>query len=126
MKVWEVGTGKLLRELDGFAAAAYGVEWSPDGKRLAGASWDGTALIWRVADWVPIARLSTSGGRMGEVHWAPDGKTLATGGVGRIDLWDTSTWARRKTLRGPSDPVWALAWAPGATGSWRWATRGCA
>jgi WD40 repeat protein len=35
--------------------------------------------------------------------------------VGRLDLWETGSWARRRTLKGPSDPIWAFAWSPDST-----------
>ncbi len=56
----------------------YRVVFSPDGKTLATASWDGTAKLWNTASGAEIMRYNTSG-----VSWSaafsPDGAYLAVG-----------------------------------------------
>ena len=51
VRVWDAESGKELRKYTGHAVAQYafvvGVAFFPDGKRLASASADGTARIWR-------------------------------------------------------------------------------
>jgi WD40 repeat protein len=44
---WDLATGKELGQLRGHLAAVNGIAFSPDGRLLASASDDGTALIWK-------------------------------------------------------------------------------
>ncbi len=54
------------------------VSWSPDGKRVATGSEDGTARVMETETGKEVARLA-HGGRVFSVSWSPDGKRVATG-----------------------------------------------
>jgi RNA polymerase sigma factor (sigma-70 family) len=45
--VWDVATGKIVATLRGHRDRIFGLAFSPDGKLLASASWDGTVKIWQ-------------------------------------------------------------------------------
>ena len=47
VRVWDATTGKELRKYEGHTNGVHSVTFFPDGKRIASASWDGTARIWR-------------------------------------------------------------------------------
>ena len=47
VRVWDAVTGKELRKYEGHTAGVTTVAFCPDGKRIASASVDGTARIWR-------------------------------------------------------------------------------
>ena len=47
VRVWDAATGKELRAYEGHSGIVAGVAFFPDGKRIASASHDGTARIWR-------------------------------------------------------------------------------
>ncbi len=46
VRVWEVGKEKPAWVLEGHLNVVKSVAFSPDGNRLASASWDSTALVW--------------------------------------------------------------------------------
>lgn len=46
VRVWDVETRTLLRKLEGHRSTVWGLSLSPDGTRLASASYDGSVCIW--------------------------------------------------------------------------------
>lgn len=88
---------------------------SPDGSRLASASFDGVAIVWDIATGQPVyPPLQGHDGRVLTVAWSPDGKFLATGGTdSRIILWDAATGGLLGApLLGHSNWVRSLTWTP--------------
>ena len=56
--------------------------FSPDGKTLATASWDGTVRLWQVETGQELLTLAGSGSAVFSVAFAPDGRALAAGCAG--------------------------------------------
>jgi WD40 repeat protein len=48
--VWSSSSGSTLLTLTGHINYVFSVAWSPDGSKIATASSDGTALVWRAVD----------------------------------------------------------------------------
>jgi hypothetical protein len=48
-RVWDAGSGEMLRELKGHHGTIFSAEFSPNGERVVTASDDGTAAVWDVS-----------------------------------------------------------------------------
>ena len=79
MKVWDAQTGQELLTLKGHSGRVKSVAFSPDGKRLASASWDETVKVWDAQTGQEL--LSLKERWRNSVAFSPDGKRLASGDV---------------------------------------------
>jgi WD40 repeat protein len=74
----------------GHAASVNALAWSPDGQRIASASFDGTVHLWRALDGKEAFVYRGHEDSVLTVAWSPDGQHLAS--AGRDDLvhvWKT-------------------------------------
>jgi WD40 repeat protein/serine/threonine protein kinase len=84
--VMDAQTGDTLLTLSGHANNVPGVAYSPDGKRIATASLDGTTRLWDAVTGQELLILYNSD-NVGRVEFSPDGKYLATldqAGISRV------------------------------------------
>jgi WD40 repeat protein len=108
VKVWDAATGKAITELKGVGAALLYVEFSPDGKYLAGGEKDGRVRVWDAATGEVKAELKGSAKEVIALTFSADGKTLASGDAfepGEIRLWDWAAGKQKKRLKGHPDGV---------------------
>jgi WD40 repeat protein/DNA-binding SARP family transcriptional activator/tRNA A-37 threonylcarbamoyl transferase component Bud32 len=114
--VWDVNTGRRVLTLRGHSDIVPGVAFSPDGRRIATESFDGTAGIWDASNG---RRLLTLRGHSGSVFggwFSPDGSILAThGSDGTARIWDVETGSQLMVLAGHLGPLGDVAWSPDGT-----------
>jgi WD40 repeat protein/serine/threonine protein kinase/Leucine-rich repeat (LRR) protein len=134
------GTG-LIRTLEGHTSNVSSIAFSPDGKILASASYDGTVNLWDSAAGELQKRLETNLTNF-SIAFSPDGARLAVAGSGwrghantradihevhRADIHEVHLWgvvgnAMQTKLIGHTDTVFSVAYSPDgsmiASGSW--------
>ncbi|KAI0332631.1 WD40 repeat-like protein [Cubamyces sp. BRFM 1775] len=102
----------------------WNLEWSHNGKYLATASRDRTAIIWRVEFdkdpryrvYSPEFTLRDHEYHVGCVSWSLDDSILLTASESRITLWNARTGLRVRSLDQHTEVVTALAWLPDGSG----------
>jgi WD40 repeat protein/serine/threonine protein kinase len=125
VKIWDAAGGELLWSRTGRTAKdAQGpyVEWfnsvafSPDGKRLAGASSFGTVRHWEIAGGPAMETTFVKGQRtagLESIAFSPDGKRLASASSNRpVQVWDAVSGQLILTFQGPTGNVRNIAYSP--------------
>ena len=79
--VWDLQTGKRLRELTGHQGWVNSVAVSPDGRHAVTGSHDQSVAVWDLATGQPLTQVSLDG-PVWCVAWAPDGRFLIAGDAG--------------------------------------------
>jgi WD40 repeat protein len=74
--LWQAETGKVISRLAGHAFQISAATFSPDGQRIATASWDETVRLWDGQTGDEIALYRGHMGRVYDVSFSPDGNFL--------------------------------------------------
>lgn len=91
IKLWDLATGKEVRELRDHSDAVYSVAFSADGKWLASGAADRAVKVWDVASGRRLYTLGESTDWVYAVAWSPTGNLLAAAGVDRsIRVWQVT------------------------------------
>jgi WD40 repeat protein len=99
--------------LRGHRDCVWSIAWSPDGSKLATASWDKTAKVWEAGTGRELHTLDGHQDRVWSIAWSPDGSKLATASADKTaKVWEAGTGRELLTLRGHQDSVQSIAWSP--------------
>src|SRR5262249_34057325 len=112
--VWKP-TGERLRHVKGWPQS---FAPSPDGTFIAIADYNNPSSLHDVRTGKEVRTLAGAGDDSDVPHlpclaWSPDGKTVAgASSGGRVRLWNAADGKLRRTLRGHSGEVRAVAFSP--------------
>ncbi|MBI5211063.1 MAG: WD40 repeat domain-containing protein [Elusimicrobia bacterium] len=130
VRLWDAGTGRQLRVLEGQRESGWEVAFSPDGQVLASTAFDSTLRVWSLDTGREIYRLDMAGQRHsnGTLAFSPDGARLATGDSekGMVALRNARTGKLLKEFHLGHEPRHAAFSPDGrwlAAGGWRGVVR---
>ncbi len=116
LKVRDAQTGQELFSIKGLTNAIRSVAFSPDGKRLAGASEDQTVKVWDVQTGQELLSLKGHTAVVSSLAFSPDGKRLASGSQDKtVKVWDAQTGQELLAFKGHSNRVGSVAFSPDGT-----------
>jgi WD40 repeat protein len=113
-RLWDSGTGRLVREMSGHADRVFLLLFSPDGKTLVSTSYDHTARLWNVETGRLRHVLRGHNHVVGLPMFFDDGKKLATGSWDfTVRVWDVASGKELNVLTGKGRMCAARAYWPG-------------
>jgi WD40 repeat protein len=122
LRLWDLATGKEIREFKGHTKDVRRVAISPDGRQLLSGSFDGTMRLWDLQTGKELKRFDGPGNFVESVSFTPDAtRAICSYGPRIIEavydadprcslrLWDLATGKELKQFRGHTAPVLSLA-----------------
>ncbi len=115
-RVWNIQTGQPGATLKGHSGLVGRAAFSPDGRRVVTASFDGTAMVWDADSGARLIILSGHKGIVWDAAFSPDGRRIVTAGADGLALvWDANSGQRLQTLKGHKGMVLSAAFSPDGT-----------
>lgn len=112
-KLWNAGTGQLIRTFGEYASGLTSVAASPDGAYLLSGSHDRTMRLWDPMGGRLIRTFSGLSAEVSSVAYSPDGtRALSWGWDKTLSLWDITTGQLIRTFEGHLSRVNAAAFSP--------------
>ncbi|MEO7798669.1 MAG: hypothetical protein ABIY47_13185 [Opitutaceae bacterium] len=111
--LWDMKTGRVLRNFTGHSADVFTGTFSADGERLLTASGDMSAILWNVRTGKVIRRFKAHTAAVTAAFFSSDEKKIVTASADKTAiLWDAETGVQLRTFAGHTDEVVAVAISP--------------
>jgi WD40 repeat protein/energy-coupling factor transporter ATP-binding protein EcfA2 len=111
VKLWDIGSGRLIHTLKAYTGFFYNVTFSPDGKTLASALNNGMIKLWNIDTGREIKTFQGDTDPI-SVTFSPDGRTLASGSSnGMVQIWDIHT-GKVKAIISHAEQVMSISFSP--------------
>ena len=111
--IWDVSTGKKLKEFVGHRDVLYAAQISPNKKWLATGSYDQRIILWDVASGKMIRQLTGHNGAIFDLAFSPDSTALASASAdATVKVWQVSTGNRLDTLSQPLKEQVSVSFSP--------------
>jgi WD40 repeat protein len=114
LRLWDLATGRLIRQFEGHSGRVTSVAISPDGKTALSGSEDYTLRLWDLATGRLIRKFEGHSAYWGNrsVIFSPDGKTALSGTDHALLLWDLASGREIRKFEGHSGVVTSVAFSP--------------
>jgi RNA polymerase sigma factor (sigma-70 family) len=111
--LWDAASGKPIHELGPVPREAYGVAFSPDGRRVAAGDGFRSVRVWDVASGKEVRQIPVRDPLLVlAVAFSPDGKSIAAAQSDRVTLFDAATGKERWRRGGSEEAPHAIAFSP--------------
>ena len=115
VRIWNVHTGKTIRQLTDLAEIIGVVAWSPNGEYISIRHDNDRIGIWNPETGRLLRRIGTEDTSIGRDAWSPDSTRVVTSGVSGTFIWDIGTGEFVRGFDDHGDPTSSVAWSPDNT-----------
>ncbi len=112
VRLWDLNAGRALAVLHGHTGTISASAFSPDGRTIVTASWDGSARLWDVQSGRLLNLLASETGNVSDASFSPDGRFILTASGSSAFLWDARSGRLVRELRGHARGVLTAEFSP--------------
>jgi WD40 repeat protein len=115
--LWEVKTGKLLKDFGHNGGVVWGLAITPDANSVFAAGLTGQCRRWDLATGKLVRQFQAGQRAVKTLALSPDGQVLASGGNDQVvRLWDAATGKELSLTDRPSEATQAVCFTPDGKG----------